>query len=705
MLAAIVVALPLIAALYANALRAPFQFDDRHAIVENPLLRAGNVDSSWWGPQAWRVGAGHYRPLTFATYALNIRLGGLDPVGFHLFNVTAHWAATALLAWLVWLLSGRAIAAIAGAALFAVTPANSEAVNYLAARSSLLVGVWSGAAVLAFVLFRRAQAESGISPLIAHGSQGGARGRWAAILWGAGALAALGLGLASKELAIAVPLVWICYDVGWSRKLGWKAVLAPYAIVAALAAGYFATTGYYRTLWAVASGTAAGTRDVWVNLWSQLALFPMHLAVFAWPFSLNVLRDVPMIASPWQPAVLAGAALLLLLLAVAAHWLVRATGERRLAGFLVLWFVISLLPAMIYPLHVLFQEHRDYMPWMGLAGAAGIAAWALAERVGRAGAARGVAVGSAVVVLGAWSAATVTRNTVWTDALRLWSDAAAKSPNSPVARLNLGTELARRGESEAALREYREAIRVQPDYGLAYYNVGLLHVGRGEYAEARTALERAAALTPDAAEPLAALGAVYAALGDEAQAGDALDRAAQALDRRPHPPAARLSVAEALAKSARWPDAARHYRAVLDAERGRPSFLSAKAYLGLGFLAERAGRPDEALAAYGEALGIDPRLNDARFNSANVLAATGRLAEAAAAYEGLLRDAPSFFPARFNLGRLYEREGRADDARREYQAFLRDAPSSPAYASARRYAADRVGAAEGGDLVPREGGS
>lgn len=675
-LAALPLALALIGVLYGNALRGPFQFDDRHAIVENPVLRTAAVDWSWWGPRAaWTVGAGHYRPLTFLSYAINIRWGGMDPVGFHVVNVTLHWAATAMLIWLLWLLIRRATPAIAGGLLFAVTPANSEAVNYLAARSSLLVGLWSAAALVAFVVFRRAQADG-------H--------RRTALAAGAGALIALGLGLGSKEVAVTVPLVWLCYDIGWSRSLSRKALAWPYGIVAALATAYFVTTGYHRTIWFVLSGAPSGDRSVGVNLWSQLAAFPTHITLFVWPFSLNVLHDVPILSSPLRPMVFIGAATALAVGLLAARWLVGASPAWKTAGFLLLWFLISLLPAMIYPLHALFQEHRDYLPWMGLSGASGLAAWGIMGRFARRPVLRTAGAVAGVVILGVWSAATVTRNGVWNDALRLWSDAAAKSPAHPAVRVNLGAEYVRVGDDARALAEFETAIRLQPDYALAYYNVGLLHRGRGEYPQARAAFEQAAALAPNAAEPLAALGAVYEALGEPAKAGDALTRAAQALERGAHPPAARLAVADAFAKSGREGEAAKYYQSVLTQERDRPSFLSAKAYLGLGYLAERAGRPDEALAAYGNALAVDPHLSDARFNTANVLLAAGRYRDATAAYEQVLVHAPSFFQARFNLGRLYERDGRFDDARRQYRAFLSDAPEGPAYASARQHAASRV---------------
>jgi tetratricopeptide (TPR) repeat protein len=672
-LAAAVLALPVILALYANALNGPFQFDDRHAIVENPALRA-TIDSTWWGASAWTVGAGHYRPLTFITYAMNIRWSGLDPFSFHLFNVFLHWAATATLMGTLWVVLRRAVPAIAAGLLFAVTPANSEAVNYVAARSSLLVGLWGALAIASFVLFRRAQA---------------ADRRTTSLLAGLGAVAALGMGLASKETAAIVPMVWLCYDLGWSRALPRKPLLLPYVVVAGLGAGYFAASGYHRTLWAVLSGTQSGDRDVWVNLWSQLAAFPLHVTTFVWPFSLTVLRDVPVLDSPWRTAVVVGVALAAAVAAVSVYWLTRATDARRPAGFLLLWWMASLLPATVYPLHVLFQEHRDYLAWMGLAGATGLVADAVWNRF--AGRARWALAGGGVVVLAVLSAATIARGHVWADELAFWTDAVAKAPRHAVARVNLGNEYFRQGDGARALAEYQQAIRFQPDYGLAHYNIGVFHLGRGEYADARTALERAVALTPDGAEPLAALSGVYRALGDAERERESLDRAAAALERRPHAPAARVVVADALAKGARWEEAIAQYRAVLAEERERPSILSAKSYLGLGYIAERLGRPEDALDAYTHALEVDPELNDALFNSANVLLAARRYAEATVAYERLLVNAPSFFQARFNLARLYERDGKLSDAEREYRAFLRDAPAGPGYDTAREFAASRLG--------------
>ena len=212
MVLAVAACLPLIAAIYANGLHGAFQYDDRHTIVENHLLQSkdvrATVSPAWWGRQAPVIGGGHYRPFTFATYAVNFAIGGLDPFGYHVVNVVLHWAATAALMALIWIVLPHPVPVIVAGAVFAVNPANSEAVNYIAARPSVLASGLYALAIAGFALFRRFQAE-----------------RRAMAGLAAAGLAVLGLllGLSSKEIAVTIPLLWACYDIGWSRKAGmWR---------------------------------------------------------------------------------------------------------------------------------------------------------------------------------------------------------------------------------------------------------------------------------------------------------------------------------------------------------------------------------------------------------------------------------------------------------------------------------------------------
>src|SRR5215471_2523628 len=117
---------------YANAARAPFIFDDIHAIVENPHVRHvwPPADAASAPPQTALSG----RPLISLSLALNYAFGGPSPTAFHLWNLGVHIAGALLLfaivrrhmddpfAWLV-------------AALWMVHPLQTEVVDYTTQRT------------------------------------------------------------------------------------------------------------------------------------------------------------------------------------------------------------------------------------------------------------------------------------------------------------------------------------------------------------------------------------------------------------------------------------------------------------------------------------------------------------------------------------------------------------------------------------------
>src|SRR5271170_5006265 len=74
---------------YGNSGSGPFVFDDRYSIVENASIR------HLW--PLWAVLRPDHggmtvsgRPLVNLSLAVNYALGGLDPRGYHLFNLIVH---------------------------------------------------------------------------------------------------------------------------------------------------------------------------------------------------------------------------------------------------------------------------------------------------------------------------------------------------------------------------------------------------------------------------------------------------------------------------------------------------------------------------------------------------------------------------------------------------------------------------------------
>ena len=91
----------------------------------------------------------YYRPLNRATYLFDYRVAGMNPAWYHGVNILIHLGNVILL----YLLSIRLLrnwyAALVAALLFAVHPVNSEAVNFISARNTLLALFFSLASLLA----------------------------------------------------------------------------------------------------------------------------------------------------------------------------------------------------------------------------------------------------------------------------------------------------------------------------------------------------------------------------------------------------------------------------------------------------------------------------------------------------------------------------------------------------------------------------
>src|SRR5262249_45344816 len=108
-------------AAFGASLGSGFHFDD-YAIFSDLTLGAATGCMQIWTLR-------QTRPLTYLTFWLNRQVGGGDQLGYHLLNLALHLGAT-VLAWecLRRLLSQRA--AFISAALFAIYPIQTEAVNY-----------------------------------------------------------------------------------------------------------------------------------------------------------------------------------------------------------------------------------------------------------------------------------------------------------------------------------------------------------------------------------------------------------------------------------------------------------------------------------------------------------------------------------------------------------------------------------------------
>ena len=498
----IIIALALFPALlYINTLGNSFQYDDYPLIVGNAHVHdLSNVGHFFASPRLIsNTSLSGYRPLTMTTFALNHAIGGDSPSGYHLLSIMIHVVGVLL----VFGVSLRVVrefevphgraAALAVALLFAAHPINTQPVNYIAGRSTLLVGCFS---LACFLLYIRGLEESGTL-----------RGR----LYLAGSLAAYLCALFSKEEAVAVPVLLAAYELLRLRlRIDGKAVrriavrLLPFIIL---------TLGFLlfviRLMGIV--GDTAPARGVGENLLTQAKVLFIYLRMIALPVGLSIDHVVPTLESLLQPIALASVLGIVALL-VGSLILMRRAPIVTLG---IWWIMIVLVPtSTLVALKLVLNEQRLYLAAVGVFLIAGAGFGTALQRADQAGRRRlrQAILCCLVAVLAVFSVLTIRRNTQWRDPMSLWTSALARYPDSMRANTQIANHYLKTNDAEAALPHAEKAVEAGPDVLEPRLVLATTLSRLGSQHEALTHARVAVDLDPGSAEAHSVLGTVYARL-------------------------------------------------------------------------------------------------------------------------------------------------------------------------------------------------
>jgi tetratricopeptide (TPR) repeat protein len=471
--AALAVALAATAA-YRNSFRVPFLFDDPPSIVQNLTVKSLRP--------IWEVlsppGGGFTvsgRPVINLSIAVNRALHDERVWGYHAFNLGVHILAALTLLGIVRrtlllpALAGRfarhaPALALAVALIWAVHPLQTNAVTYIVQRAESIMGL-----LLLLTLYCVIR---------------GATSRRPAAWYGA-AVVACGLGMASKEVMVAAPLVVAVYDrtflagsFGRALRRRWVVYLllaGTWGILAALVTGRGATAGF---------GYGIGP---WDYARTQFGVILHYLRLSLWPVGLCLDYGWPIADSPGE--ILPGAIVIGLVLAATA-W---ALWRKPAWGFLGAWFFLILAPtSSVVPIRDAAFEHRMYLPLAAIV-AAGVFAVYLGwrrlvaalrkhETVGEL--ALWAAPGLLIGVVATLGYRTVMRNRDFASEVAIWEDTIRKAPRNARAHHNLGLALRKAGDPAAAVKQYSEALRLNAEGADAYNNRGVALGQLGRFDEA-----------------------------------------------------------------------------------------------------------------------------------------------------------------------------------------------------------------------------
>jgi len=561
-------------AVYANTLGNPFVFDDGLAITNNPHLRS--LWPLWEALGAPPGSAASGRPLAALSLALNYALGGLVPRGYHLFNIGVHVAAAgALFAAIGVLLRTPRLAArhqararpvaFAAALIWLVHPLHTAALDHVCYRNEVLIGCFF---FLAIAAFGRALESARLGSAAAP--------RWTALT-----VAACLLGVASKEVMAAAPVVLLAYDALFEAGSVREALRRRGRTYAGCAVSWLFLVVLLVTGDRGAAVTAQSRFCTPLDYArSQFGVVLHYLRLAVWPRPLVLDADWP-VAKSWAPVLPA-------LLAIAALWAATAWAWRRRSAWAfagVLFFAALAPTSSVVPITgVLMAEHRMYVPLAALVTAAVVALSGIPGRMVRAG-----LCGLVVVALGT---VTVRRNADYATALRIWTDTVQKAPHNPRAHTNLGNAQLAAGDIKSALASFRTAAQLDPLDAAVQVNLagGLIRQNRLD--EAATAVETALRIRPNDAGALYNQGLLHLRHDDAAAAAAAFRRAAAA---DPQLVEAHYNLGVALVQQRAWRDAIEAFRHAVQEEPRHAGALNNAAWL-------FATCPDAAVRSASEAL-------------------------------------------------------------------------------------------------------
>ena len=418
---AVVVAAALAA--YALAGGTAFQYDDFRVLV-------GDARVHDWS--AWASSMPGMRALTKATYVANWTTAP-SAAAFAWTGVGLHIACALLVLvlarrWVPAMARGcprPGLAALLCALVFALHPAQTEAVVYAAARSTTLSTL---ATLLGLYAWERART--------------GSRARWIALCG-----LALAASLAAREAAWTLPFAIVLVELARGARLrdAMRATASLWIALAALVAIGTTIAAHRRLL--ASSIAIRGPLD---NLVAQVdAVF--HLVTHPLlTMRLNFDPDLA-VRDAIDVAWLAKLAAIVAVLAFGAQQLRR----RPWLGFAILWFALALAPTHSFLARLeLANDRQLYLAMVGPALAIGVALATM-----RAGALR---VAAAVGVSAMLGFATFVRVGDYSSESRLWSATVRASPRNARAWNNLGYALAAQGDAAGARAAYEAALAIDP---------------------------------------------------------------------------------------------------------------------------------------------------------------------------------------------------------------------------------------------------
>ncbi len=478
-------------AIYYQTFRFDFVFDDDWFIVDNPYIRQFNqINNSFISLPLTRM-------LGVYSFGLNYLINGLNPMGYHIFNVIVHFIATGL----VWGLSNLLFKIVGWmpfrlivgsypkkkakevfayklegasreipyliALLFLAHPCQTQAVSYITQRFESIATVLYLATVYCYLLARVSNTD------------------FRKVIFFILALICAVLGVLTKEVVATIPVTLIAAEwILFSRnkqgilskgKEAFKKANQVLIYILLIAGGFLFSilfmklvrTGLNIFLSTVESDSHDGDFLTPVSYFlTQMRVFLTFIRLLIFPVHQNLDYDYPMSIGILQPPLtLVG----LLSIGFIIYLIFRFRQNLPLVSFGLAWVLITFSINLAPRANVIF-EHKLYLISFGFFLAIVSALFVYIRS-------RMILLCFMACLVAVLSLLSFQRNHVWRNNVTLWEDIIQESPHKKRSNINLGLAYMRVGRYGEALTVFNKVMKPKDlkSYsarGEIYYELG-----------------------------------------------------------------------------------------------------------------------------------------------------------------------------------------------------------------------------------------
>jgi Tfp pilus assembly protein PilF len=430
---------------------------------------------------------------------LNYYFGELDVFGYHLVNTLIHFLASVFLFLFIYhTLNLPALRtkyadnaypiALLATLLWAINPAQTQAVTYLVQRMASMAGMFY---IMSMYFYLKARTHV----------KGGQK-----VLFFMLCFSCFLLALGSKENAIILPLSLSLYEILLLQKTTRENLRKNLRIFLVVAGAIFILGFAYIYVRGGNIFYFIGDYDVRpFTLWQRLLteprviIFYISLLFYPMPHRLNIAHSIQISTSLLEPIT---TLLAVLLIVGAIVYVIFIARKRPLLSFSVLFFFLNhLVESTIFALELIF-EHRNYIPSMLFFLPVAIGFWNLLNRYSMKKSMKFIISLFIILLLIGLGHSTFMRNFTWKNEKSLWIDAVDKTPDIPRPHHNLGKYYQDIGDYKNAILEYEKALD-KPENNrkdgafVTYYNLGKIY---GDLKDSKKALDfykKSIAINPD----------------------------------------------------------------------------------------------------------------------------------------------------------------------------------------------------------------